>query len=319
MSKRLSALLAVGSAVAALFLYAAPAQAQATRTWVSGVGDDVNPCSRTAPCKTFAGAISKTAVNGEINCLDPGGFGTVTITKSLTIDCTGTFGSILNSGGINAVNIPFDNFLSAGETRKTVRLRGLAMNGAAGGASTTGVGGVRITGGAGAVGSEVFIEDVVIDGNFASGARGINDLRTQGGLLSVSNTTVRNILTFGINVGPNTTGFTKVVLDNVRVYNVNDNQFAANVKATIRRSVFSGNAGIGVFATSSQVHISESTISHNLNGVFTAAGATLTLSDVDLVFNDTAVGGGAVSFGNNRIQGNGSDGAALTAAAPGLR
>src|SRR5712692_8313305 len=73
------------------------AQAQATRTWVSGVGDDANPCSRTAPCKTFAGAISKTAIGGEIDCLDPGGFGQVTITKSITIDGTGTFASILAS------------------------------------------------------------------------------------------------------------------------------------------------------------------------------------------------------------------------------
>ena len=61
-------------------------QAQATRTWVSGVGNDANPCSRTAPCKTFAGAISKTAAGGEIDALDPGGFGAVTITKSITID-----------------------------------------------------------------------------------------------------------------------------------------------------------------------------------------------------------------------------------------
>jgi hypothetical protein len=65
------------------------AQAQATRTWVSGVGDDANPCSRTAPCKTFAGAISKTAPCGEISVLDPGGFGAVTITKSITINGTG--------------------------------------------------------------------------------------------------------------------------------------------------------------------------------------------------------------------------------------
>src|SRR4051812_37920006 len=74
------------------------AQAQATRTWVSGVGDDANPCSRTAPCKTFAGAISKTASGGEINCIDPGGFGAVTITKSITIDGGGTFGSVLAAG-----------------------------------------------------------------------------------------------------------------------------------------------------------------------------------------------------------------------------
>src|SRR3979409_1087946 len=87
----------IGTALC-LYLPAAPAQAQATRTWVSGVGDDANPCSRTAPCKTFAGAISKTASAGEINCLDPGGFGAVTITKSITIDCHEVFASILNSG-----------------------------------------------------------------------------------------------------------------------------------------------------------------------------------------------------------------------------
>src|SRR5262245_5393718 len=81
-----------------LFAFASMAQAQATRTWVSGVGDDANPCSRTAPCKTWAGAISKTADCGEIDALDPGGYGAVTITKSITLDGTGTLASILNSG-----------------------------------------------------------------------------------------------------------------------------------------------------------------------------------------------------------------------------
>src|SRR5258707_14171235 len=80
------------------------ASAQASRTWVSGVGDDVNPCSRTAPCKTFAGAISKTAANGEIDCLDPGGFGAVTIVKSMTIDCGGVTGGILSAGTNGVVN-----------------------------------------------------------------------------------------------------------------------------------------------------------------------------------------------------------------------
>src|ERR1044072_6683636 len=74
-------------AAAGLCLSALPASAQATRTWVSGVGNDANPCSRTAPCITFAGAISKTAPGGEIDCLDPGSFGSVTITQSITIDC----------------------------------------------------------------------------------------------------------------------------------------------------------------------------------------------------------------------------------------
>src|SRR5271165_6931034 len=91
---------------ASLFSLGVIAHAQATRTWVSGVGDDANPCSRTAPCKTFAGAISKTTAGGEIDCLDPGGFGALTITKSITIDCAaGQVGSVLVAGtnGFNVV------------------------------------------------------------------------------------------------------------------------------------------------------------------------------------------------------------------------
>jgi hypothetical protein len=105
---------------------------QATRTWVSGVGDDANPCSRTAPCKTFAGAISKTANGGEINCLDPGGFGGVTITKSLTIKCQYTEGGVLVSG-TNAIVV------NATATDKVV-LRGLDINGIGTGAPTSLVG-----------------------------------------------------------------------------------------------------------------------------------------------------------------------------------
>src|SRR5271168_4188270 len=95
---------AVLLALVGMLLASAPAHAQATRTWVSGVGDDANPCSRTAPCQTFAGAIPKTAAGGEIDCLDPGGFGTLTITKAITIDCQGTLGSILASA-TNGINV----------------------------------------------------------------------------------------------------------------------------------------------------------------------------------------------------------------------
>src|SRR6202040_3359306 len=84
---------------AAVAGFSTRAHAQASRTWVSGVGDDANPCSRTAPCKTFAGAISKTAAAGEINVLDPGGFGAVTITKSITISSVGFEAGVLVSGG----------------------------------------------------------------------------------------------------------------------------------------------------------------------------------------------------------------------------
>jgi hypothetical protein len=115
----------------ALLALAVPSSAfgQATRTWVSGVGDDANPCSRTAPCKTFAGAISKTANGGEINCLDPGGFGGVTIGKSLTIKCHYTEGGVLVSG-TNAIVV------NATATDK-VTLRGLDINGIGVGAQTS--------------------------------------------------------------------------------------------------------------------------------------------------------------------------------------
>src|SRR3712207_288562 len=127
--RRLSLL--VPAVLVAALLLPSTAFGQATRTWVSGVGDDANPCSRTAPCKTFAGAISKTAAKGEINCLDPGGFGGVTITKSLAIKCQYTEGGVLVSG-TNAIVV------NAAAT-DNVTLRGLDINGIG-----TGLNGIRI-------------------------------------------------------------------------------------------------------------------------------------------------------------------------------
>src|SRR5215471_18836887 len=123
---RPSALINIAGMILCILLNATSVEAQATRTWVSGVGDDANPCSRTAPCKTFAGAISKTVAGGEINCLDPGGFGAVTITKSITIDCKGTFGSIL-AAGTNGVNI---NDAGTAPGTIVVNLKHLSINGA---------------------------------------------------------------------------------------------------------------------------------------------------------------------------------------------
>lgn len=114
----------------------------ATRTWVSGVGDDVNPCSRTAPCRSFAGAISKTATGGEINVLDAGNYGPVTITRAITIDATGASGQVL-AAGANGIVVN----VSAAED---VILRGLTIVGGAGADPTcpyTGSVGVRIIGG----------------------------------------------------------------------------------------------------------------------------------------------------------------------------
>src|SRR5712672_2878373 len=126
-------LLSFVSAFLALCLIALSAHAQ-SRTWVSGVGDDANPCSRTAPCKTFAGAISKTAAGGEINCLDPGGFGAVTITKAMTIACEGVTACVL-AAGTNGI------IVNAGASDQ-VTLRGLDINGFG-----TGLNGIRFLAG----------------------------------------------------------------------------------------------------------------------------------------------------------------------------
>src|SRR5437764_15461347 len=124
--KTLSTTLKVLTCAIFILALSSLAQAQATRTWVSGVGDDANPCSRTAPCKTFAGAISKTFINGEIDALDAGGFGAVTITKSMTIDGNGFGGGILASG-TNGVVINIA--LNGNDPFRRVTLRRIAING----------------------------------------------------------------------------------------------------------------------------------------------------------------------------------------------
>jgi hypothetical protein len=166
-----------GLAAAGLFAMAEPAQAQATRTWVSGVGDDVNPCSRTAPCKTLAGAISRTAASGEINCLDPGGFGGVTITKSITILCPRGWGGVLAGGNGVVVNVASSD---------RVLLEGLdifIVSPASNGIRMIGSGSLivrnsSIKGGspygidlAGAANATVLIEDTMIRGNVTAGLR----------------------------------------------------------------------------------------------------------------------------------------------------
>jgi hypothetical protein len=317
MMKKISLSFAIAAASLAFVLPAAPAHAQASRTWVSGVGDDANPCSRTAPCKTFAGAISKTALNGEINCLDPGGFGAVTITKSITIDCHEVFASILFSG-TNGINIPFSSF-AATDVRKTVRLRNINFNGI-----DTGIIGIRITGAV--AGTTVIIEDCLIDGTFGGAANGISDERTAGGELYIANTTVRNAGANGILISPGGAAAPaagqriNATLDNVLVLNASVAGIfvSNNGRVMINRSTISGHSQVGVAAAGAlaaiQVNISNTTISNNGLGVGNLGGTiTIRLSNNDISFNTTAIQGATQSHVNNRLQGNESIGTAPTA------
>ncbi|WLA54332.1 right-handed parallel beta-helix repeat-containing protein [Bradyrhizobium diazoefficiens] len=287
---------AVVGAMISLLLIASPASAQASRTWVSGVGDDANPCSRTAPCKTFAGAISKTAVNGEINCLDPGGFGTVTITKSITIDCHEVFASILNAG-VNGINIAFDSF---SDVRKTVNIRNLNLQG-----FDTGVIGIRIFG-AGA-GSFVNIEDCLVNGNFSSTATGIADQRTNG-TLNVVNTTLRDMGGSGITMASAGGGLISATLSNIRVINAASGVAVGNGAAVhLSNSLVSSNSVGGVVISGGGINVDSTTISFNAVGV-KQTGGTVNLSNNDVSFNSTGVSGVVNSYSNNRFTSNGAGG-----------
>ena len=299
-----------------MFAFASFAQGQATRTWVSGVGDDANPCSRTAPCKTFAGAISKTARNGEINCLDPGGFGTLTITKSITIDCHEIFASVLNSG-VNGFQISYDSFDQVNDIRKTVRIRNINFNGA-----DTGTNGIRITGNAANSGnSKVFVEDCLIDGNFAGNARGISDERAGNAILNVANTTVRNMLNHGIVVNAAAGGSTiHVAISNSRVSNCAFGYAGSQgSKATIYNSVFLRN-GVNIHADNPGVGSTEIAVDHCVvsnaatNGFeATSANSVIRVSNTTAMNNGTlasTAGGGQVnSYGNNQAGGTAFPGA----------
>jgi hypothetical protein len=288
--------LAALASVFAVSLMASPANAQASRTWVSGVGDDVNPCSRTAPCKTFAGAISKTAVNGEINCLDPAGFGAVTITKSITLDCHEIFSSILVAG-TNAINIPFDSFT---DTRKTVNLRNLNFQG-----FDSGLVAINITGAG--TGTFLNVEDCLINGFFGGNASGIIDARNTGAL-TVSNTTIRNVGGNGISASSGTGAPLKITLNRVKISRAGLGVVAGS-GASIqlwRSEVSDSTTGLFV-ATGGQINVEGSIISQNGTGI-NSSGGTIRLSNSDIAFNGTGMSGTVQTFSNNRFTANGAGG-----------
>jgi len=302
------------------------AHAQATRTWVSGVGDDVNPCSRTAPCKTYAGAISKTAAGGEISTLDPGGFGTVTITKPMTIEGTQGqgYGSILASlttGIIVNITAPAAGAQAGNDN---VTLRNLSINGAG-----TGTRGIVIL--STVTNSQVYIENCQIFGFRATGGgdngKGLIDKRTaSGSKLHVSDTVIRGNLVHGVQIG-DATGIVSSVdatFDNV---NIQGNGIAGmflggGSNVSVRGSVITGNGGSGIQSSeqaggTTETEVTDTVLSHNQTGITAGSGASVVrLSRVTITDCNTGVsasGGAFVSFGDNNIVGNGG-GNALPAA-----
>ena len=308
-------LAAIAAVTATALLFAAPASAQATRTWVSGVGDDANPCSRTAPCKTFAGAISKTAPAGEINCLDPGGFGALTITKSITISCeTGTAGVLV--AGTNG-------FVVAAAPTDVIVIKGLDFEGL--GPSGNSLDGIKIL-----TAASVVIEHCIIDGFGSTNGTDGNAVFINNGSntdVTIDDSLFANNANGGVWIKPTSSANAQVTINNTRIA---DNKFgvvadgtatSGRVNGVVRDTTIDGSSQNGVTASETSAANDTLVLDHvsvrgSGNNALSASGSTAGL----LVGNTTIYGNHAgivtansaniLSYGTNQLNGNnGADGA----------
>jgi len=275
--------------------FASIAQAQASRTWVSGVGDDANPCSRTAPCKTFAGAISKTAANGEIDALDDGGFGAVTITKSITIDggghTAGILASLVNGVIINAL------------TTDTVAIRNLDINGFG-----NGLIGIKIL-----AAKSVIIDNCQIYGFRTTGGtngRAISDERSASQSpapqLFVNDCFMRDNVA-GIGVTGASPQSIRAFVKNCRIESSSTAGVIGSNSSftTVTGSIISGNLGEGVkIDSNAQANVIGCVINGNLTGVLNSGGSQFLLADTSIFNNATGFSGTITTFGNNNVRNN---------------
>jgi hypothetical protein len=288
-----------------LFAGLAPAEAQLTRAWVSGEGDDVNNCGRTAPRKTFAGALSKTGDGGIINCLDSSGFGVVTITKSITIDCGGTFGGIV-SANTNGVTVNGAGIV--------VTLRNLSIDGVG-----TGLIGVNFVNG-----SVLHIEHCRIWGFRTGAATGISFAPPPGvtGELYVSDSSISDNGSVGTNGGilirPVETGGARVMLERVQVKNNttgirldSTGQTASEITMAVSESVSAGNTndGIAVIAPAIAINLMLDRVRIAFNGTglrSSAAPGRIRVGGSTITGNLTGITttGSIRSYKTNQINGN---------------
>jgi hypothetical protein len=276
--------------------------AQATRTWVSGVGDDANPCSRTAPCKTFAGAISKTAAGGEISVLDPGGYGAVTITKSITIDGGG--------GSVASILASLTNGIIVNAPNVVVSIRNISINGFG-----NGINGIRFLNGA-----SLTLQNVVIE-NFAQEAVRFAPSSTAD--LVIDRAHIRDS-EFGVLTQPGPGATANVVVTNSTLEGNASAGFRAEDRSVVavRDSGLYSNGSAGFNAVSNgqavSASITRTTVSHNgghgLSGRVQGAGGTVRMliegstSALNLGDGVYATGAASIWISSSRIWGNAGTG-----------
>jgi hypothetical protein len=286
--RKLTRSLAIVSAILLPVLHTAPAHAINLHSWVSHNGSDTNNCFVSSPCASFSHALSRTLDGGEISCLDSGNFDVFTVTTSVIIDCRGT----VPTNFTDDVTIACTSAITINAPGKVVTLRGLNLIGACGSFD-----GILIQAAA-----AVYIEDCVIE-NFPQ--KGILDQRTTGlTKLVIKNTIVRNNTSAGIVAAAAPKN--SVVLENVQsIGNTYGIAVATGNNIVISRSVMSENTIAGIEADpGAEVYVENTKISHNVSyGVY--ALGTVALANSDITFNTSSISGSTMSFGNNRLFGNG--------------
>jgi len=222
------------AAVIALGGFAAPAQAQLARTWVSSFGNDANNCDRPTPCRTFQHAHDKTLPLGEISVLDPGGYGALTITKGISIinDGVGEAGLLVSGGtiGILIEALPTDH----------VSLRGITVKGIGFG----GVNGILFK-----TAASLTLENCVVRNHDGDGIQMLGDVPANSFVsFTLSNTFVTDNGGNGIYIQPTGTGHLSVLLNRVETYNNSAHGFAvvgAFSGAAVVDSIAAHNGGSG--------------------------------------------------------------------------
>jgi hypothetical protein len=276
---------------------------QSNRTWVSGAGTDpgtcaASVCTRSAPCATFACAIQATNAGGEIDALDSGDFGPVSIGKSVSIVADGVVAGIQQAALADAIDVTGSSV--------TVVLRGLTLDGV----NAAGLFGINLTGS-----GELHVEDCTINGFFFDGILAQPNASSR---MFIKDTILRNNGGRGIGALPSGATTVTASLDNVRTENNNrgvDAESGATV--SVRNSVVAGNV-FGLTAAStgkaSVINLESSIVSGNADRGISSVGssATINITNVTVVKNGTGLfagsGGHIVSFGNNKITDNTTNG-----------
>lgn len=272
---------------------------QSLRTWVSGVGDDANPCSRTAPCKTFAGAIPKTADGGELDALDPGNFGAVTITRPITIDGGGgQVASTLVTGQGGGIVV-------AAQPNDVVVLRNIRLEGH----KETNPNGIEFRSG-----KHLSIENVYISGGFHIC---IASFPQNSASVHILNSVIENC-DFGFIATSLTGNALTVAIDNSAFFFTSEGILSSgNTQVVINRSVIDHASSFAIVTgtangSSAQVTIDHCDISHNGTALFASGGDNF-IADSKVAFNKVAFAGSTnFTFGTNRVHSNGNFGTAPT-------